>query len=177
MEPFISNDSFDAFRTDNGIEIHEKKVAAKKFSVIIIVVGLVFIGISFIPIEGLTYDWITTMFQAVFLYGGILLFVLGLLVLILKGSGNKQTPITELNVKTKILTLRNKEIPFGEMSEVHIQTTEAMNRKMTAILFKHKGRNKGFISGIMFTDDLKSIENFVEELNALLKGDQNNSES
>jgi len=175
MEPFISNDSFDAFRTDNGIEIHEKKAAAKKFSVVILVIGLVFIGISFIPMDGLTYDWITTMFTAVFLYGGILLFVLGVLVLLLKGTGNKQGPITTVNIHTRTLTLRNKEIPFAEMSEIHIQTTEVMKRRMTAMLFKHNGRNKGFISGTVFTDDIKSLENFVEEVNALLKGDQNNS--
>lgn len=104
MEPFISNDSFDAFRTDNGIEIREKKAAAKKFSVVILVVG-----ISFIPMEGLTYDWITTMFNAVFLYGGILMLVLGLLVLILKGMGNNQGPVTTIDRRSKTMTLRKKE--------------------------------------------------------------------
>ena len=71
MEPFISNDSFDALRTEDGIEIREKKAAAKKFSVVIIVIGIVFIGIGFIPMDSLTYKWITTMFTAVFFYGGI----------------------------------------------------------------------------------------------------------
>ena len=173
MEPFISNDSFDAFRTGDGIEIREKKAAAKKFSVVILVVGLVFIGISFIPLDGLTYDWITTMFKAVFLYGGITLFLLGLLVLFLKGMGNQQGPVTTINKTTKTMTLRKKDYPFSEMSEVTIQTTEVMNRKMTALLFKHDGRNKGFISGTVFTDDLESLENFVDEVNGIIKNSEN----
>lgn len=173
MEPFISNDSFDAFRTENGIEIREKKAAAKKFSVVILVVGLVFVGISFIPLEGLTYDWITTMFKAVFLYGGIILFALGLLVLFLKGMGNQQGPVTTINKTTRTMTLRKKDYPFSEMSEVSIQTTEVMNRKMTALLFKHKGRNKGFINGTVFTDDLESLQNFVDEVNGIIKNSEN----
>lgn len=170
MEAFISNDSFDAFRTENGIEIHEKKAAAKKFSVVILVVGIVFVGISFIPLEGLTYDWITTMFKSVFLYGGIVLFALGLLVLILKGTGKSQGPITTIDKSSRIMTIRKKELPFSEISEISIQTTEVMNRKMTALLFKHNGRNKGFISGTVFTDDLESLQNFVDEVNGLIKG-------
>lgn len=173
MEPFISNDSFDAFRTDNGIEIREKKAAAKKFSVVILVVGISFVGISFIPMEGLTYDWITTMFNAVFLYGGILMLVLGLLVLILKGMGNNQGPVTTIDRRSKTMTLRKKEYPFSEMSEVTIQTTEVMNRKMTALLFKHNGRNKGFVSGTVFTDDLGSLEKFIDEVNGIIQGTEN----
>lgn len=59
------------------------------------------------------------------------------------------------------------------MSEVTIQTTEVMNRKMTALLFKHNGRNKGFVSGTVFTDDLGNLEKFIDEVNGIIQGTEN----
>ncbi len=177
MEPFISNDSFDAFRTDNGLEIREKKTAAKKVSFLVIVMGIVFIGISFIPIDGWTYRWITTMFTSVFFYGGIVLFALGLLTLVLKGTGNKEGPVTVLNKNTQIMTARGKEFSFSEMGPLYVQTTDVMNKQLTAVLFTYKGRKKAFVSGTVITNDVPSIEQFVKEVNALVAGKSGETES
>jgi hypothetical protein len=177
MEPFYSIDSFDAFRTDDGIEIREKKDAAKKFSLVILVVGLVFFAIGLIPMEGVTYDWITTMFSAVFFYGGILLFALGLLVLILKGMGNKDGLVTTLNKHTKIMTLRNKEIPFSEIGPIEAQTNEVMKRKLTALLFTQNGKKRGFISGTVFTEDVESLQEFLDEINTMVAETGSETES
>lgn len=176
MEPFISNDTFDAFRTNDGIEIREKKAAAKKISVIVIIVGIVFLGIGMIPMEGLTYEWITTMFSAVFFYGGILMCALGILVLAIRGTGSKEGPVTVLNKNTQIMYLRNKEIPFAEIESFAAQTTEVMNRKMTAMLFTQNGKKKGFIGGTVISEDVESLERFVQEINALIAKENSESE-
>lgn len=168
MESIISIDAFDAFRTENGIQINEKKAGARKVSIVITVVGIIFFGIGWIPMEGLTYKWITTMFTMVFFWGGILLTVLGILVLILKGSGSGEGPVTTVNKDTQILTLRGKEIPFTDVGEISIQTTDMMGRKMNSILYRHKGRRKGFVGGAILTDDVESLENLVRELNELM---------
>lgn len=177
MEPFISNDSFDAFRTDDGIEIREKKVAAKKFSLVILVVGIVFFAVGLIPMKGLTYEWITTMFTAVFFYGGILMFALGLLVLVLKGTGNKEGPVTTLSKNTQSMTLRNKEYQFSEMGPLVVQTQEVMGKKMTMMLFTHNGKKKGFVAGTVITEDILSLENFAEEINTFVAGNKTETES
>ncbi|GAB5416567.1 MAG: hypothetical protein Crog4KO_33950 [Crocinitomicaceae bacterium] len=177
MEPFISNDSFDAFRTEEGIEIREKKTAAKKFSLVIMVVGIVFFCISLIPMDGFTYKWITTMFTSVFFYGGILMFVLGILTLVLKGMGSKEGPVTVLNKNTQIMTSRGKEFLFSEMGPLTVQTTDVMNKKMTALLYTYKGKKKAFISGTVINEDVASIERFAEEVNALVTGKSSEAES
>eukprot|EP00353_Schmidingerella_taraikaensis_P000744 CAMPEP_0185595014 /NCGR_PEP_ID=MMETSP0434-20130131/76932_1 /TAXON_ID=626734 ORGANISM="Favella taraikaensis, Strain Fe Narragansett Bay" /NCGR_SAMPLE_ID=MMETSP0434 /ASSEMBLY_ACC=CAM_ASM_000379 /LENGTH=128 /DNA_ID=CAMNT_0028222725 /DNA_START=78 /DNA_END=464 /DNA_ORIENTATION=- len=125
--------------------------------------------------DGLTYEWITTMFTSVFFYGGILMFVLGLLVLVLKGTGNKEGPVILLNKNTQTMTVRGKEFLFSEMGPLTVQTTDVMNRKMTALLYTYQGKKKGFVSGTVMTEDITSLENFAEEVNALIQG--NNPES
>jgi len=171
MESIISLDTFEAFRTENGIQINEKKAGARKISIVITIIGIVFFGIGWIPMEGLTYKWITTMFTMVFFWGGLVMTILGILVLILKGSGSGEGPVTTINKDTQILNLRGKEIPFTDVGEISIQTADMMGRKMNSILFKHKGRKKGFVGGAVLTNDVKALESFVKELNELMSND------
>ncbi len=54
MEQITSNDSFDAFKIEGRIQINEKKNSAKKFGIITIIMGLVFLGLGFVNIRSIT---------------------------------------------------------------------------------------------------------------------------
>lgn len=168
MESILTTDSFDAFKTNEGILINEKGNTARKFSLVILIIGAIFLGIGFIDLEGFTAEWITTMFTAVFFYGGIVLLGLGAIVFIVKGVLAKPGSST-FNSDKKELILRGKTIPFSDISPVSMQTTTMMNKEMTAILFEHNGRKKSLISGTVFTDDTRGLEGFVSEINTLLE--------
>lgn len=167
MELLISNDSFEAYKIESGILIREKKNSAKKVGLIVTIMGMIFLFTSLIPFKGLTADWITSIFIATFFYGGILLLMIGVSLFVIKGLVLGQ-PESIIDSNSKVVTLRGKEIPFSEMSEVTLTSSEILNRTINAILFNYNGRKKPLVSGTILTKDVIELEIFVKTVNKLL---------
>lgn len=171
METLLTNDSFTAYTTDSGILIQEKKSSAKKFGTIIMIAGIVFIGISFLPLENLTADWIVNIFKAVFWWGGISMAVMGSILFIVKGIMAGEASSTIDNNKQE-LTLRGKVIPFSEIREISILSQEVMNRKMTFMMVDHNGKKKSLVAGAIISKDDNALAEFAKGLDALVKGER-----
>ena len=169
MTELVSCDSFTAFTTNEGIFIKEKKKSAKKFGALAVAAGIVFVGISFLPLDNLTYEWIMKIFYASFLWGGISIIVVGLLVFIAKGLMGGDASTSFDNNKRE-LTLRGKVIPYAEIDEISAITQDIMKRKMTMLMVVHKGKKKALVGGGVITTDSSSLEKFAKDLHAMVKG-------
>ena len=154
--------------TEDGILIKEKAKTAKKFGLIVIAMGVAFLAVSFINLDGLTADWIVSMFTGAFFYGGIALLVMGVVLLVLKGFMGKDHE-TLLDKNKKEMHQRGKVIPFSEISDVELQTTQMMNKQMTAFLYKHNGKRRAIISGTVFTEDTVALTGFMNEVRSLIE--------
>jgi len=178
MENIFSTDSFDAFKTPNGMTIQPKTGSTKKMSVIVTVLGLVFMGISFIDIGALlgagddaSSEFVRITGQIsfyVFRWGGIVLLVLGVLLYLLKNMPAMVKPIL-VDVQQKQVIIRGKSTPFTEISEVNHMTQRMMGKNMTWILMMHNGKKKPFTPGAFFTRDEEGLKKFLAEVNNLIK--------
>ncbi|NRA13560.1 MAG: hypothetical protein HRT57_16585 [Crocinitomicaceae bacterium] len=169
MESIISIDLFDAYRTEDGILINEKGNSAKKFGMVVVVMGMLFFLIGyFVNVEAYVPGWIAFMFSGVFFYGGIVLFALGVLLFIVKGllAG---TPTTTIYKDKKEINLRGKIVPFSEIDEVSLITTPMpMGKIMNAFLLKQNGKRKALIGGSSFHEDTVALGNFIKEVQAMV---------
>jgi hypothetical protein len=171
MNSILLTDSFEAFDTGNGFLIEEKMGSAKKVGVIVTVVGIAFILISYIPLEGLTYDALVSIFKAVFFWGGVVLIPLGIITFILKGYVMKPASTT-IDLEKREIALGKKIIPFSEISDITVETNEMMNRKMSFIQFLHNGKKKSLSGGPMLTKDDTNLVEFVEKINSSMGMEQ-----
>jgi hypothetical protein len=169
MELITSNDSFDAYKTEAGYEIQEKKNSAKKFGIITMVMGAGFVAISFINLRALLdWEWIHSVFHGVFLYGGVTLLALGAFLFVAKGLMGGE-PISTFNAQTKEFTQRGKVIPFAEMSEIAMQANEVMGKNMIAVLYNRNGKRRAIVGGTLIMSNTESLESFIGDLNAMIE--------
>ena len=163
----LSTDAFDAYQIGESIVINEKKTSAKKFGIVLIALGIAFLAISYIPMDGWTYDWITSIFHAVFFWGGITLTSLGFILFILKGLMAKEAS-TSFDSEKKILTLRGKAIPFDGIDNILVQSQDLMSKTMTALILVRNGKKKSLINGAIFSNNSAEILRFVDQLKELV---------
>lgn len=169
MELITSNDSFDAYKTDFGYQINEKKNSAKKMSLITIVIGALFVGISFIDLLSLSdWEWIHLVFHGVLLYGGIMLLAVGIILFIAKGVMGGE-PISTFNSETKEFTSRGKITPFSHMIDITVQSNEVMGKNLTVILYKRNGKKRGLVPGTLMMKDTSGLQAFVKDLNDMIQ--------
>ena len=168
MTPIISTDSFEAFRTEDGILINEKRKSAKKIGLVVTGVGVAFVTLSFVDLSDMTAKWIYALFFNIFRWGGIVLIVAGLITFILKGLLMSASSVS-IDQNKREVELRGKTIPFSEINSVFLQTQPVLGKSMTVILFDHQGKNKAFVAGALLGSNLNELENFVEEVNAIIR--------
>jgi hypothetical protein len=170
MTPLLSTDSFDAFSTDYGFLIREKKKSAKKISLVVIVMGIVFFGISLIDLTTIVPPLLYKFFFYVFRWGSILLVVLGVITFLVKGMAMPNAEVI-IDKQKREINLRGKVIPFAEINSVSMQTQEMFGKKMTIIILDHQGKKKAFVSGSLLTDGITQgqIAHFVNEVHRLVK--------
>jgi hypothetical protein len=154
MTPILSTDSFDAFSTDYGFLIKEKKKSAKKIGLLMVVMGIVFIGISLIDLTGIVPGFIYKLFFYVFRWGGIFIIAIGAVTFIVKGLLVSNAEVIVDKGKREV-NLRGKIIPFAQINSVTIQTHEVLGKQMTIIILDHQGKKKAFISGSMVTMEIR----------------------
>ncbi len=167
MDTIITTDAFEAQRTPSGIQIKELSNSAKKIGILITVMGVIMLGVSYIPLRGLTADIIVDIFEGVFFWGGIILIPLGIITLVVKGLATKET-IIELNSETRTMSLRSKTIPFSEIDAFVAEAHDVMRKKIGVLYYKSGGKKKAFIAGTFILNDTLALTRFVDQLNALL---------
>lgn len=168
METIITTDAFEASTTETGIRIQELSNSAKKMGILITVMGAVMLGVSFIPLRGLTADLIVDIFEGVFFWGGIILIPLGILTLVIKGMSSKESFI-DLNSETRTMHIRNKTVPFAEIDEFIAESHEVMRKKIAVLFYKSGGKKRAFIAGTFILKDSLALTRFVTQLNTLLE--------
>ncbi|MDQ3110797.1 MAG: hypothetical protein M3R17_12965 [Bacteroidota bacterium] len=170
MKSIIVTDSFEAFATDSGFLINEKKKSAKKFGLVAMVAGIIFLGISLIDLTGSVPAFIYSMFFYVFRWGSISLIVIGAITFIVKGVLMSNATVIVDKEKREV-DLRGKLIPFAEINNITIQTQEVLGKKMTIIILDHQGKKKTFISGSLISDgtQVARIGQFINDVNNLIK--------
>lgn len=150
------------------IQIKENKNSAKKFGMIKMLMGAVFLAISLIRIRAIM-DWqiVAVIFDYTFFFGGIVLLVLGALLFIAKVLiGGK--PISTFNSSTTELTLRGKSIPFSKIDEIKLQASGVLVRNTVVLLFRQNGKIKALLAGTMIMSDTEALQNFIARLHEMV---------
>ncbi len=167
MEEYYSNDSFTAFKSENGIVIEEKKKGSIKMLVAIIGIGILVLIGGFIT--GLFGGNIGLAIAPFLIWGSALVLVIALIAFILKLFVSPSNTKITFDTTTNELTLRGKVIPFGDITQLSYQEQAMMGRTMIVAFLIVKGKKKSlFNTGIMTTDPI-GMNNFIQELNALIQ--------
>jgi hypothetical protein len=166
MEPIMTHNSFDAFTTDSGIYIEEKKKGSVKMVLIFLGFSLLMIILGFIlGFFGGAGGRIVAFF---FIWGGGLVFVVALIAFFLKLAINADPKIT-FDTNSNTLTLRGKVIPFADIEQIGPQMQIIMGRTMVMAMMIIKGKKKSLFSTGIVVTDTRDIEDLIAALDQLVQ--------
>jgi hypothetical protein len=168
METIFTSDTFDAIKQENGILLKERGKGAKKFGMIAMIAGAVFVAVSFLDLSSIVPEIIYNFFFYTFRWGGYILMGIGLVTLILKGYVLKGSSVM-IDTSKREINLRGKQIPFGEIDNISIESHEVFGRKMSMLILVQMGKKKALVPGSIVSKDVVELEKFIANLNQLIK--------
>jgi hypothetical protein len=162
----LSNDSFVASTTEDGILITEKRKGPLKMVFIFLGLSMLAILLSFVLVAlAGTFGRIIAPFL---FWGAILIAVITLIALLLKVI-IKIDPIILFNTQLKELYIRGQVIPFAEISDINCQLQRVMGKTAAVVFLIIDGKKKSLFSTSIMTNDPGSIEELADSLSTLVK--------
>ncbi|MCH2226115.1 MAG: hypothetical protein MK066_15205 [Crocinitomicaceae bacterium] len=115
MEQYYSNDSFTAFKTEDGILIEEKKKGSLKMLLIILGLGVLMLIGGFVI--GLFGGTIGLAMAPWLIWGSALVIAVAVIAFVITLVMNRDPKIV-FNTKNNELSLRGKIIPFSDIESI-----------------------------------------------------------
>jgi len=173
MKLLIETNAFDAHETHDGIVIQQKKQAAIKIGVLIILISaLAFALYYFVPFHNYRKKWIQWVFDPALHYLSYVTAITGVF-LVLKGILVKNIKPIVFNQHTKELLLRREKIPFREIENLRYFAFPFIGGNLTSIKFKYKGLTRSLMNVPAIVKNTSDMDRFINDIVTLVK----NSES
>lgn len=169
MKLIVETDAFVAYRTAEGIIIHQKSKASLKTGLMLIAIGIPLFFLSqFIPAEDMPRKWMEWLIDPGFFYGSIISGIAGVGYTI-KGVFFKKSKPILFDKHTKELHLRFVKIPFREIEDLHLVVFPFIGGRIANIKFKHKGLRRSLIYTASIVKNTEELDALVQELSEMTK--------
>ncbi len=170
----MTHNSFTAFSTDSGIVIEEKKKGAMKMMLVILGIAVLMVVFSFaLALVGGT---IGRPIAPIFFWGGILVFVIAIIALILRTAINTDPKIS-FDTDSNTVNVRGKIIPFSDIEQISPQLQTVMGRTMVVAMMIIKGKKKSIFSTAIVVTDPSVIKELIAALDQIIQDSKNRKDT
>lgn len=166
MEQYYSTDSLEAFKTEDGILLEEKKKGPLKMMLVILGLSVLMLIAGFaISMFGGTIGlamgpWLV--------WGAAILIVVIVITFVIRLAMNFDPKII-FNTKKYELHVRGKVIPFGDIESITHQEQTMMSKTMIIATVLVNGKKKSLFSSAIVATDPKGMANLITSLNDLVQ--------
>lgn len=170
MEHYYSNNSFTAFKTEDGIHIEEIKKGSYKMLLAAIAFALVALIGGFLL--GFLGGKIGAIVAPIFIWGSLLIIAISVIAFVLRML-IKTDPKIIFSGSKKEVSVRGKLYAFSTIDEISLIMQNMMGRTMFSVFIKTGGKKKSLFSTAIVVSDSKEMEAFIETLNELVQQGKN----